>query len=399
MKILFIHLCAPYNEGWTYRENILPKYLVNNSNEVIVLTTKTISNLEDGRLEYNPNLKNTIDYGIEIIKLDYIKLLLPFPVYSRIRIFKELFYTIKNLSPDLIYINGLQFVDLFKIIYFKKITKDKRIIIFGELNATQQNSANNFITKYVLHKLLYRFVIRSSLKYIDGMYFGSGNAYEFSVAHYGIENVNFKYSPLGVDEMAISNYLKTLNKNKLREKFQINRTTLVYSTGGRLDSKKNVLNLMKAFERLQSNSVLMVFGEVLEEIETEFYSLLEKSNNVIYLGWLNDLEIYELYFLADLAIFPGTKSSLWEVATAISLPIFAQYWPGLENIDFGGNLKLYNNLNSEQAIFAVLNEIENNINDLDKMRDIAQIHGLKNLSYKKISEMILLDYEEMVEKL
>lgn len=399
MKILFIHLCAPYNEGWTYRENILPKYLVNNSNEVIVLTTKTINNLEDGRLEYNPNLKNTIDYGIEIIKLDYIKLFLPFAVYSRIRIFKDLFSTIRNLSPDLIYINGLQFVDLFKIIYLKKMTKDKRTIIFGELNATKQNSANNFITKYLLHKVLYKFVIGKSLKHIDAMYIGSVNAYDFSVAHYGIGKLSFKFSPLGVDEMTISNYLKTLNKTTLREKFQIDLNALVYSMGGKLDSKKNVLNLMKAFNRLQSNSVLMVFGEVLEEIETEFYALLEKSHNIRYLGWLNDLEIYELYFLADLAIFPGTKSSLWEVATAISLPIFAQYWPGLENIDFGGNLKLYNKLNGEQAIFAVLNEIENNINDLDKMRDIAHIHGLKNLSYKKISEMILLDYEEMVEKL
>jgi 1,2-diacylglycerol 3-alpha-glucosyltransferase len=393
MKILFVHLCAPYNVGWTYRENLLPKYLNNVDNEVIVVTTKTISNLEDGRLEYNKDLNESNENGVKIIRLDYLRLPLPFGLKNRIRTYRGLCKVLDAHKPDLIYINGLQFVDLIKIIWFKSRQKNN-LRLFGELNATIQNSARSFSSKYLLHKVIYSLVIKYSTRHLDKLYFGSEAAYIFSREYYGLKNAVLNLSPLGVDETKILQTLNKLDKDLSRIKYGIDNDCFVVVTGGRLDLRKKVIELMDAATKLEPNIMLIVFGEVLDDIAQDFSQLLEKLNNVKFLGWLEDEGIYEVLSISDLALFPGTKSSLWEVATAIGLPVVAQSWPGLDYIDFNGNILFYD-FRSSNEIYETLIAVINNPILLEKMRKNALENSMRNLSYKSIAETILLDFESM----
>jgi glycosyltransferase involved in cell wall biosynthesis len=229
---------------------------------------------------------------------------------------------------------------------------------------------------------------------IDKCYFGSRAAYDFSKEHYKMKDYELDLSPLGVDENKISISLSGVSRKKIRSELSIGDDKIVICTGGRLDSRKKVVELIKGFNKLDHNAILLIFGEVLSDIKEEFENLLQQSINVRYLGWLNDEKIYEVFYLSDLAIFPGSKSSLWEVATSISLPVFAQFWPGIDYIDFNGNIEFIN-VNSENDVYLILKKIVDDTSKLKRMRKVAKLNSMKNLSYKSIAMKIINDYKHL----
>ncbi|WRK53645.1 hypothetical protein SD457_00395 [Coprobacillaceae bacterium CR2/5/TPMF4] len=92
---------------------------------------------------------------------------------------------------------------------------------------------------------------------------------------------------------------------------------------------------MKMINELSNNIKLLVFGSIIDELIDEFNSLL--SNQVIYLGWLNQSEMINKLLIADLAIFPGRHSVIWEQACGLGIPIIVKNWKGTHHVDKGGN--------------------------------------------------------------
>ena len=95
--------------------------------------------------------------------------------------------------------------------------------------------------------------------------------------------------------------------------FGITDTEVLILTGGKIDSHKlEVLTLMRAFIAMNRPNVkLMIFGSVMNSLKEEFDKLL-KNKNIIYIGWVKANEIYGLFEAADLVVFPGLHSVLWE---------------------------------------------------------------------------------------
>lgn len=386
-KIAFIHLCAPYVSGLTYYENILPEYLNRNGFDVFIFTTKDSIEKTKNKIVYDKTLSDELYNNITIKRLDYRFKFLPYSIYSRMRYFKNFLVSINIVAFDLVFINGLQFGDLSKFGELKnQFPKTK---FFGELNATFQNSANNIITKLLFHKFFYSKIINHT-SFIDKFYYGSEAAKKFSSELYDLSD-KFDLLGLGVDEVKIKSIQKE-NKKQIKDYFNVPDKKMILISGGKFDEKKNVLHLIKALEILNNpNLTLILFGSVAKEISEEFYFLLNRNINIKFYEWLNDDEFYRLMFVSDLAIFPGSKSALWESAIGMGLPIVCQYWEGMDYINLKGNIEYLRTNGDSNEISIMISRLYNDRNKLISMQKIAFEKGLDSLSYNNIAKRILFD--------
>jgi glycosyltransferase involved in cell wall biosynthesis len=292
--------------------------------------------------------------------------------------------------PDLIYINGLQMFDLYTIIKFKKL--HSKVIIFGELSATFDNSAKTLLSKLFLHKLFYKKIIQDSLPYIDKIYYGSSASLSFSSSIYST-SLTSDILPLGVDDNLIDLTLK-LSVDKLREKYYVDKDSFVFISGGKIDNNKKVYELIDAFRRIPiKKMILIIFGDFTEPSKS-LMDYINSDRRIRYLGWRTSTAIHELFRLSDVAVFPGSKSALWESAIAMGLPLIAQFWRGMEYIDFDGNIYYLFNNGDVSEIYHSMLELHNNIILRNNMSKIAKENGLLNLSYRNVANKILIDYQE-----
>ena len=196
---------------------------------------------------------------------------------------------------------------------------------------------------------------------------------------------------LGVDEVKIRSIQKE-SKNQIKESFNIPKNKMILISGGKFDEKKNILQLIKALEITNNpNLVLLLFGSVAKEISQEFYFMLKRNINVKFYEWLNDDEFYKLLFVSDLAIFPGSKSALWESAIGMGLPMVCQYWEGMEYIDLNGNIEYLMGNGDYKEISYLISRLYHNRRKLKSMQKIAYEKGLDSLSYNNIAKRILSD--------
>lgn len=73
----------------------------------------------------------------------------------------------------------------------------------------------------------------------------------------------------------------------------------------------------------------------------EIYNINRKAlagaANVEYIGWIDANKVYLYFFAADLVVFPGGHSVMWEQACASKTPCVFDYWDGMEHLNNGGN--------------------------------------------------------------
>lgn len=79
-----------------------------------------------------------------------------------------------------------------------------------------------------------------------------------------------------------------------------------------------------------------MFGTIAPEI-LDYINGLLKSPNVIFVGWLSADQILDYFIMADLIVFPGTHSVLWEQAVGTGTPTIYKYWDEMTHMDIGGN--------------------------------------------------------------
>lgn len=389
LRVVFIHLCGPLIDGWTYRENLLTKYLGEFSSVSIISNYEGFKE-NSNRIEYLGESQHKISFDTS--RLNHNKFI-PYFLNSKFRIYTGLFEKLVNLNPDMIYVNSLQFFSLLDVIRYKKKYPSTKII--AELNATFLNSGRTWLSRNFLHGFYYQFIINRALLKIDKLYYGSSAARTFSVTLYRISDQH-EILPLGVNDEKISQILLK-DRNVLRKNLGIKHSDFVICTGGKLDSRKNLLQLVKAINQLKNlNLKLLIFGSLVN-LGNEVSNIIDTSDNISFMGWLKEDDIYEVFRSSDLAVFPGTKSALWESAIATGLPLIAQYWIGNEYIDFGGNID-YLYLNGDiNEICKNIYDLYNNVNKLKLMSLLALENGLSQLSYRKIANKIIVDYHELKE--
>lgn len=376
MKVLNICVNGAYTDGFSYHENLLPKYHLRNGNAVTVLASEyEYSN--DGSLKKSENLDYVDDNGIVVKRL---------PIkgnkdlHKKFKRFENFYSEIEKVNPDIIFCHLFQFLDLMNVI--KYVKRHPQIKLYIDSHADFNNSASNFLSKKILHGIVWKHLAHKALPYAEKFYGVTPARVDFLLDMYNLPKNKVELLPLCADDELVEEALKPKMRKGLRDSMGISDWQTLIVSGGKIDrNKPQTLRLMKAINRITDKSIrLAVFGSVDKKLKEEFDS--ELSERVTYIGWKNVEEIYGLFAAADLIAFPGLHSVLWEQAVGMGKPCIFKRIPGFEHINLDGNCIFFNEDSTEEYV-KIISEA---VNHISEMKEVAETRGIPAFSYSKIAK-------------
>lgn len=344
MKIVHVCLLSFYTDGFTYQDNLLTKYHRRDGNDVTIITSKLcFGNGNSITIDNRDNYVN--ENGIKVIRLNskYDKNYNRNSFKSKFNRFYRLFDSINKEKPDIIFIHGVSFIDIKSIVKYLKTNPNVKV--FVDNHSDYSNSATNFISKFVLHRIIWRHYAKMIEPYTLKFYGVLPARVDFLIDNYGLPKNKCELLIMGADDDFVFETSNTQMINSLKKKLNILPKDFVIVTGGKIDfAKKQTLILMKAIKELNNcnfNIKLLIFGSIDSNISEKFNNLCD--NNIIYLGWANQVDSYRYFSIADLVCFPGRHSVYWEQVVSIGKPMLCKYWEGTTHVNIGGNIEyLYN---------------------------------------------------------
>ena len=372
MKITHIHLSGPFTKGLTYQENLLSKHHKLLGFDVSVITNQYSYNDLGSLILIKERIEFTND-GRKIIRLP-IKNNKKFK--HKFKRYEKLYETLEAEAPNIIFLHGTQFCDVNKII--KYIKNNPKVKLYADNHADFTNSATNFLSRNILHKIIWKRTTKKIEKYAEKIWGVTPGRVDFLKNMYNVNSENTDLLIMGGDD----EYIKKNDGLKIRESF---KEELLIITGGKIDSyKKEVLNLMNAVSKLPPGKIkLVVFGSVQEELKEEFELYID-SDNIDYIGWINNKESYDYFSAVDMAIFPGRHSVYWEQVVSQGTPIGVTSLVGFEHIDIGGNVKIFKG-GSNKIWKEELDKLLHDKKQLKNLKESAQSIERENFFYSNIA--------------
>jgi 1,2-diacylglycerol 3-alpha-glucosyltransferase len=378
MKILHCCLAAFYIDNFGYQENILPKMHKLQGHDVAILaSTETYF---DHKLDYL-TAKSYINIdNIAVTRISYVKWL-PHSISKKLRIYNGISGTLKTFGPDIIFLHDSQFIGIKEIAAYAKKHKNVRIYVDGHTDFI--NSAKTWLSKNILHKIIYKWCTQKIEPYTKKFYGTLPIRVDFFKNVYKTPPEKTELLLLGIDNTQVNFSQKEEIRKKIREELRLKDDDFVIVTGGKLDKRKNIHILMDTVSGLPNKDVnLIVFGTPNSEMKTEIDSLA-KSSAIKYIGWIGSEKTYDYFFAADLAFFPGTHSVLWEQAVGVGLPCVFKKWEGIQHVDVGGNCLF---INSTEEIKETIMRLYHDRRLLTQMQQVAQEKGIPKFSYYEIAK-------------
>lgn len=375
MKIVHIALCGPVTDGWNYQDNMIPMYNAMDGHEVTMITSRSIFT-DKGNID---NFEKTGYFysGVKIIRLE---LILGKNAFSKIKIYKNLYKTIEEEAPEIIFIHNISFLDIYQI---RKYAMNHKVTIFADNHNDFSNSGKNFFSKNILHGMLWRHMAQMIDPYVKKFYGVLPARVDFLINIYSIPKDKVELLVMGVDDRELTKVVETNAKRRIRKKYNIKDTDFLIMTGGKIDSFKwQTLLLMEAVKKLDNRNVkLIVFGSVSSDL-MERVNKLSDGSKIQYIGWVESKESYDYFSAADLVVFPGRHSVFWEEVAGMGIPMICKYWDGTTHVDCGGNIKfLYRDDETEiRDIIKTLIFSEEYYSMKTKAQD-----SMAQFSYKEIS--------------
>lgn len=384
MKILHCCLAAFYIDDYSYQENILPKFHKKLGHDVRILASTETYN-SDVELSYIEPSSYTSTDDISITRIGYINWL-PKTIARKLRIYNGVKKNLNTFKPDVIFMHDCQFLS---ILTFANYARNNEVIIFVDSHTDFVNSGRGWVSKNILHKIIYKFCAKSIEKYTTKFYGTLPMRSDFLKEVYNIEPKKIELLPFGADDSLYNSNEKKSIRQKIREKLNISEGEFVFISGGKLDRRKNIHLLLKVWQDLKKDgklgpSKLIVFGKPNAEMNLEIQQLVI-GDDIIFIDWLDSKEIHKYFFAADLAIFPGTHSVLWEEAVGLGLPCIFKKWKGIQHVDLGGNCIFLEEINDRSLKEVIKRIIEDKIT-FKEMKDKAEFLGPRTFVYSEIAK-------------
>lgn len=376
MKIVHVIIAAAYKEGYGYQENILPAKHVELGLDTYVVTFDK---------DYSKGIEYINDDGVKVTKL---------PINdsrsSRIRYVssftkktKGLLTYLENISPDIIFVHGLQSIDILYVCDY--CAKHSDVKLYVDQHADYYNTPITKFSTRIYHRIVFGYIAKRLSKYAIKFWGVTPWRVDYLQKVYGVKPEKIDLLVMGGDENLIDWENRKVIKSYIRKKYDIPEDAFLISSGGKIDQTKNIHLLIEAASRLkESNVFLIVFGSMTDDMKeycTPFF-----KDNVKYLGWIDSKDVYPYFLASDLAVFPGTHSVLWEQSVACGVPgIFKDWNGGFSHVDCGGNARFIN----EITVDSLVQEIESIVKDSARyiaMSQVAQNKARTAFSYIEIAK-------------
>ena len=382
MKITHLCLGCFYPDGFSYQENMLPKFHKKQGHEVSVIASLETFD-KNGKTAYLPkgsSYRN--EYDIPVRRLDYRE---PLKVYRKMKRFIGTYEALCEAAPDTLFIHGCQFLDIDKVIRYLK--EHPQVRVFVDNHADFSNSASNAASKNILHGVIWKRCAHKIDPYVIRWYGVLPARVDFLKNIYHLPEDKIELLVMGADDDKVREALSPSVRAQIRERYGIGKDDFLIMTGGKIDmAKQQTILLMQAVNRIDKPNVrLIVFGSVVPELKEKVEANL--SDKVSYIGWIKSDDSYKYFSAADLAVFPGRHSVFWEQVAGLGVPMLCKYWDGTTHVDVGGNVKfLYDD--SADEMYDIINKITGDPEEYARMKAAAE-KGMSTFSYDDISQRCL----------
>jgi len=379
MKIVHCCLSCFYIDDYTYQENMLVRQHVEAGHDVTVIaSTETFS--ANKIIAYQEPSTYIGSDGARVIRLPYRKFL-PRRVMSKLRMHPGLREELNRLKPDVIMFHGMCGFELLTVTNY--IKKNPSVRFYADSHEDKYNSATSYFSKNTLYKFFYIPIIKLCKKYIDKVFYITHESKLFCKEMYGLSDSDLEFFPLGGVVYPDAQY-ETIRKD-MRIKLKIKSTDIVFFQSGKFDAKKKLIESIKSFSKTTGLDLkYFIAGDVQEELEPEFYRLLEIDPRIKFLGWVNSEELIDLLCMADVYVQPGSQSATMQMSLAARCSVIIDDVPSHKHI-FRNNGFL---VNTDGELFSAFSEIANAPDLINKMSEQSYAFAKEYLDYTRLAERL-----------
>lgn len=381
MKIIHVCLTGTYWDDSGYQEVLLSRYHAKAGHDVVIIASRDNMLPE---LKAKSNLREPIEHWSMGVKL--IRLRRRINLFGRLSLYDSLYEVLLKENPDFIMVHNPQTLELLTIKRYIQWHPDCRMVM--DIHSDYYNSARNFISMNVLHKIIWRSVLRSALPFAERVYGVKPWSVNFAKEVYGVPIQKLGTTSLGADFDNINFGNRDEIWRFLRNDLSISSDDFVIVTGGRIDSAKRIHLLIECIYKINNPKIhLIIFGSIVNSFKNTIEPMIAANPQVHYVGWIPPGKVYDYYLATDLAVFPGTHSVLWEQAICCGLPALFKKWPGNRYLDKGNAIFLYSDEIGELEQW--LRFLCNPSNHIIKEMRLKALECAEDFSYRKIAASLL----------
>ena len=378
-KVKILHVClseGSFTEGLTYQENMLADQNAKDGMDVVVVTS--CAHYKDGQIVPTNPEDRILSNGVRLVRmpLDFI---FTKSISNKIRKTKLLRPLIKQLAPNVILFHGCHSWELLTVARYKK--DNPHVKLYVDSHAAFENSATNWLSKTILHGIIYRYFIHRAKNQIEKLLCTSPLRLDFARQMYKVPHELLEVFMMG--GIILDDTERVKIRRDLRKAHGITEDQILLLHAGKLEKIKKTLEFMKVFRGVPDPSFhLILAGSIAEEIKHEFYSNLEADSRIKYLGWITGDELDRLYCAADVYLQPGRHSVNVENAICKGCAIVAS--PSANQMQ---TVSPENGwvIQDTPEIREILLEISNNKDALNAKREASLAFAKENLDYTKLA--------------
>ena len=386
MKVLHLCLANFYADNLGYQENLITKYHKKENFDVTIIASCIDYDSRRGAwvLVSPSEYVNRDGVRVKRIQYKYGRNGLLSRVGKLLRMYDKTLVHIENEEPDVIFIHGAQFWDVKQVIQYKR--DNPEVKIYADNHADFINSARNLLSRYILHGIIWKHHIRRLEPFCEKFWGVTPNRCDFLRDVYGISEHKIDLLPMCADTERVNLKSKDIIRRGIRQKHSLDDHDFVLISGGKIDERKNIHNLIRAVNKLANPNIkLLLFGVPTEEMKDEITSLSD-TEYVRNVGWIDSNSVYDYYLASDLGVFPGTHSVLWEQAVGTGLPCIFKKWNGMTHVDVGGNC-IFVDDGKVNTIKECIQDVFDDKSKYEEMRSVAVTRGVKFFSYEQIARV------------
>ncbi len=379
MKIAHLCLSCFYFDGFSYQENILPRQNIADGHETIIIASLESLDKNGKMIFLNEGSYLGTD-GAMVYRIPYNKKI-PKIIQHKVRSYQGLLDRLYEFNPDIIYFHGISAYELLTVKKYKILNPNVKFIV--DVHSDKNNSATNWVSKYILHKFFYKSIFKSVEHLIDKIFCCSLEAKDFAEDIYSADKNKTEFYPLGGECISDQEYKERREKTRIALNIQDDKILLLQT--GKINKKKKLIEALHAFSKVPSDKfVYLIIGNLEDEIKEEVEQLIAQDSRVKFLGWANNDQLKNYLCASDLYVQPGSQSATMQQSLCLRNPVL------LDNVK-SHTVFVKNNgwlINSTDEIYTILKLVDKNPNILFDMSKKSYVIAEKLLSYKTLARKI-----------
>lgn len=379
MKIVHILMGGAFNCEMSYQGNHLPLENSRDGHKVFIITSTNIWQ-KDKVLQIN-ELIDIIYEKIILIRLNFGGFIFRY-LNKKIRKVPDLMQTLIKINPDIILHHDIEGYSLLTVANY--VHKNKHVKLYVDTHSNFNNSARNFLSRVILHKIIYGYIIHRAYNYIDKILYISHECKLFAINMHHVEQKKLEFFPLGGDVISLSD--KETYRLNLFRMLDVDRDTIIFAHSGKMNINKKTLELLDTFVQIKTKYKihLVVVGEFSESIKEEALEMINHNPNVTFLGWKKSKELKEIIAGSNYYLQPGSQSATMQISICLATPVVIQRNSSHELYEDSGAILIDEN----NTISSVLKYLSNNPNVHEELSMKSYDFANKFLSYKILARRI-----------